>query len=76
VNSGVSAPGSAADAESIGIKTTPADKAAEIIIEGIEKNSYRVLVGPDAKFMDFISRLAPERAAKIIYQQMKSLLPA
>lgn len=76
VNSGVSILGSAADAESSSIKSTPADKAAEIIIEGIEKNSYRILVGSDAKFMDLICRLSPERAAKFIYKQMKSLLPA
>lgn len=50
--------------------------AAEIIVEGMEKNKYRVLVGSDAKMMDWLCRLMPERAAKIIYSQMRSLLPA
>jgi hypothetical protein len=35
-----------------------------------------VLVGSDAKFMDFIYRLNPKGAAGFIYKQMKSLLPA
>ena len=49
--------------------------AAEIIVAGIEKNKYHILVGSDAKMMDFFSRLMPERAAKMIYSQMRSLLP-
>lgn len=40
----------------------------------MEKNKYRVLVGSDAKSMDFLTRLMPERAAKIIYNNMRSLL--
>jgi len=56
------------------IKTTTAVAAAEIILEGMEKNKYRVLVGSDAKSMDILCRLMPERAAMIIYTQMRSLL--
>jgi short-subunit dehydrogenase len=56
-------------------KTLAPSKAAEIIINGIEQNRYRVLVGSDAAFMDFIYRLNPQRAANFIYKQMKSLLP-
>jgi short-subunit dehydrogenase len=55
-------------------KMTTAPEAARIIVEGIEANRYRVLVGSDAKMMDFLCRLMPERAAKIIYEQMRSLL--
>jgi short-subunit dehydrogenase len=51
------------------------DKAAQKILNGIEKNRYRILVGVDAAFMDFIYRLSPKRAARFIYQQMKALLP-
>lgn len=51
-------------------------EAAAIIVDGIEKNSYRVLVGSDAKMMDFLSRLSPRRAAHFIFKQMQSLLPA
>ena len=36
--------------------TTP-DKAARQILDAVQKNKRRVLVGPDAKFIDFVSRL-------------------
>ncbi|HKY53247.1 MAG TPA: SDR family oxidoreductase [Anaerolineales bacterium] len=55
-------------------RTLAPAKAAEIIIDGVEQNRYRVLVGSDARFMDFIYRLNPQRAANFIYKQMKSLL--
>ena len=50
------------------------DKAASIIIEAMEKNKFKVLVGSDAKFMDFIYRLHPKFATKFIAKKMKSLL--
>ena len=62
-------------AESTKIKMTTAAAAAQIIIDGMEKNKYRVLVGSDAKMMDMLCRLMPERAARIIYSQMQSILP-
>ncbi|MBL8995093.1 MAG: SDR family NAD(P)-dependent oxidoreductase [Spirochaetia bacterium] len=55
-------------------KTLSPVKAAEMIVEGMEKNRYRILVGSDAAFMDFIYRLNPRRAAEFIAKQMKSLL--
>jgi hypothetical protein len=57
------------------MKMTSAREAARIMIDGIEKNKYHILVGSDARMMDFLRRLAPERAAKFIYTQMRSLLP-
>jgi short-subunit dehydrogenase len=39
-------------------KTTPA-AAARRIIEGIEKNQPRILIGNDARFMDLLQRLRP-----------------
>ncbi len=39
------------------LNTTTANKAARIIIRAVEKNSRRVVVGPDAKLMDLIVRL-------------------
>jgi short-subunit dehydrogenase len=57
------------------MKMTSPAVAAEIIVDGMEKNKYHVFVGSDAKLMDFFCRLMPERAAKIIYSQMRSLLP-
>ncbi|HWR65207.1 MAG TPA: SDR family oxidoreductase, partial [Bellilinea sp.] len=57
------------------IPTTYAVAAAAIIITGMEKNQYHVFVGKDAKLMDFLRRITPERAAAIFYDQMKHLLP-
>ena len=73
VNSGVSIGGNQSAEESTH-KVLPADKAAEIIIDAIEKDKYRVLVGSDAKFMDLLYRLNPKKAAGFIYKQMKDLL--
>lgn len=57
------------------IKPLAPSKAAKIIIDGIEKNHYRILVGIDAAFMDFLYRLSPKLSAQLMYQLMKSLLP-
>ncbi len=75
VNSGVTtaAEASAAAKESK-FKMTSPRRAVEIVVAGMEKNQYRILVGSDAKMMDRLSRLMPERAANIIYNQMRSLL--
>jgi len=72
VNSGVSMAAPAADSKMN--KVYPADQAARDIIDGMEKNSFRVLVGPDSKFMDLIYRLNPRRAAAFIAEKMKELL--
>lgn len=73
VNSGVTLQvPSAAESK---IKMTSASDAAAMIIDGMEKNKFRVLVGSDAKMMDFLYRLMPERAARMIYTQMKAILP-
>jgi NAD(P)-dependent dehydrogenase (short-subunit alcohol dehydrogenase family) len=50
-------------------------KAAQIIIDGMEKDHYQILVGRDSAFMDFIYRVSPKNAAKIIFKLMQSLLP-
>jgi short-subunit dehydrogenase len=55
-------------------KTTSPELAASLIIEGIEKGKFHVLIGPDAKTMYLLSRLMPERAANLIYKNMKDLL--
>ena len=75
VNSGVVTKEQAAKMDTGKMKMTNPDVAAAIMIDGIEKNAYRVMAGNDAKFMDFLTRLAPKGAAKFIYEQMKSLLP-
>jgi hypothetical protein len=50
--------------------TTPS-KAAEIIVEGMQRDRYRVLVGSDSKFLDFYYRLNPKSAAAFISKMMK-----
>ncbi|HZH14569.1 MAG TPA: SDR family oxidoreductase [Archangium sp.] len=57
------------------VKMLAPDKAARIILEGIENNRYRVLVGSDSKLMDAVYRLNPQRAARFILNQMSGLLP-
>ena len=76
-NSGVGISSQAAEASHQRRSFNPLapSKAAEIIVDGIERDRYRVFVGSDAAFMDFIYRLSPERAANYIFKQMKSLLP-
>jgi NAD(P)-dependent dehydrogenase (short-subunit alcohol dehydrogenase family) len=56
-------------------KTTPPALAAQLILQGIEREQYRVLIGRDAGSMDLLYRLNPEKAAHIIYQRMKPILP-
>ena len=56
-------------------KAVAPEEAARMILDGMEKNRYRVLIGSDSKMMDLLYRLSPERAARFIYKQMRSLLP-
>ena len=72
-NSGARIP-SGDTAQSSSIKMTLPRTAAEMIVDGIEKNSFRVLVGSDAKMMDFLYRLMPKRAVKMIADRMGALL--
>ncbi|GAB3164454.1 SDR family NAD(P)-dependent oxidoreductase [Telluribacter humicola] len=71
-NSGASTP-HRSTSNSKSMKVLSADKAAEIIIEGMEQNRYRVLVGNDAKMMDLYYRFNPASAARMIAQKMKSV---
>jgi len=74
-NSGVEQTPNVESGDSQGpIKPLVPSKAAQIIIDGIEKDRYRVLVGSDSVFMDFIYRISPRRAANFIFKQMQSLL--
>lgn len=64
-----------AGAEAPAMKMTPAPTAAKIMLDGIEADKARVFVGSDASMMDKLVRYMPVKAADIIYNQMKSLLP-
>lgn len=52
--------------------TQPGD-AARQIIDGMERDAYRVLVGKDAKAMDAIYRLNPKRAVAFMAKLMKKM---
>ena len=54
--------------------TSPA-KAAQVILDGMEKDVYRVFIGRDARMMDALYRINPKGAAGFIARQMKDLLP-
>ncbi|MDX5321919.1 MAG: SDR family NAD(P)-dependent oxidoreductase [Bacteroidota bacterium] len=57
-------------------KTPPmleAHKAAQIILKGIEKNKFRVLVGRDARMLDLFYRISPKRAIDFITKMMGNL---
>lgn len=73
VNSGMAMPADAGANENK-FKTTPAPVAAKAMVDAIENNSPRICIGQDAKAMDFMTRLNPVWAAKVIYKQMASLL--
>lgn len=71
-NSGVPIPVVAAESQQY--KPYAARDAARDILNGAERNAYRVLVGRDAKLLDALYRLAPLRATLLIAKQMKNLL--
>jgi len=49
-------------------------KAAQIVVNGMESDRYRVFVGNDARIMDFFYRLTPKSAATLIAKKMGALL--
>jgi short-subunit dehydrogenase len=77
-NSGVTAPGGSAGGKESAraARITQPSEAAKMILDGMERNAQRIMVGPDAKMMDRLTRLAPNWAANLIYKQMRGLLPA
>lgn len=52
----------------------PPAKAAEIILNGIERNSRRVFVGKDSALMDKLYRLNPVMTARLMAKMMGPLL--
>ncbi|MER3389606.1 MAG: SDR family oxidoreductase [Microcella sp.] len=55
-------------------KTTAPAEAGRQIVEAVDKGSYEIFIGSDARFLSRMSRLSPKRAAALIYSQMKDLL--
>ncbi|WP_029891287.1 SDR family NAD(P)-dependent oxidoreductase [Polycyclovorans algicola] len=50
---------------------TTAEKAAAIILKAVQKNDRRVLVGPDAKMLDKLARLAPSAYPRVLAKLIK-----
>ena len=71
-NSGVEDSIEVKDAKDSAAKLTTPEKAAQIILSGIEKNKSRILVGKDAQMLDLFSRIAPIKAGRFISKMMKS----
>ncbi|GAA1792938.1 SDR family oxidoreductase [Nocardioides hankookensis] len=71
-NSGASIPGVDADSDLAANLTSPED-AGRQIVEGLEKGSYRVVIGKDARMLDRITRLMPRRATELVAKKMASL---
>lgn len=70
-NSGVEMKGSPSAQQTNNILS--AESAANQIVDAIEKNKYRVMVGKDAKFLNFFYRLFPEKASLFIAKKMKQM---
>ena len=73
-NSGVAIERPAADDAEQSFPMTSAEDAAEIIIDGMERDRFQVYVGRDAKMMNLFYRFNPKRATQFMYSRMKELL--
>ncbi|MDD3187327.1 MAG: SDR family oxidoreductase [Bacilli bacterium] len=54
-------------------KMTSANKAASEIIKAIEKKKFQLYIGSDSKMMNFMYKMSPKRAIKMISKKMKDL---
>lgn len=73
-NSGVQMPGAATAENSGGTKMTTAASAGAQIVAAIEKGQYKLRIGSDAKLLDRLARLMPQRATAIIADQMAKMI--
>ncbi|WP_290872663.1 SDR family oxidoreductase [Aquabacterium sp.] len=55
------------------ISTTTAESAAQQILAAVEKNARRVLVGPDAKFLDKVVRVLASWYQPLVVRQMRKM---
>lgn len=58
--------------ESAKSKTTSPAEAGRQIVDAVERSTFRVHIGSDAKLFDRLSRLTPQRAILLIAKRMKS----
>lgn len=72
-HSGVDISSEAAEGDS-GFPTTSPQKAAKIILDGIEDDRLHIYVGRDSRMMGLLNRAAPKRSTHLIYRKMRDLL--
>lgn len=70
-NSGVAAPTMPAG---VVPKVTSASAAARQIVDAIQHDEFRVLIGSDARMLDRLSRLSPQRAITTVARRMRAML--
>lgn len=74
-NSGVRSTFEEAAADNAGKnRALSAEKAASIIVRAMEQNRFSVLVGSDARLLNFLYRIHPEWAIRFIVNQMDKLV--
>lgn len=61
------------DAGNRKVRSTTPEAAAQKIIDGIERDRFRVLIGTDARFLDALSRISAKRATRFVATQIKSV---
>jgi|SRR5690606_15724398 len=54
-------------------RTTP-ERAGIVIVDGIEKNRERILIGMDAKIIDVLQRLMPASYGKLLFRRDSAIL--
>jgi short-subunit dehydrogenase len=64
-----------AEIQKAAIKPVQPAKAAEIIVDSMEKNKQSVLVGKDIKALNFIYKISSKFAKNLINKQMKAHVP-
>lgn len=62
------------DAKGQKVRATTPEVAGRTIVDGIQRGRFRILVGRDARLLDRLSRLSPERATRLVAARMKSVL--
>lgn len=56
------------------VRATTPEVAGAQIVEGIERDKFRILVGADARLLERLVRLAPWWTTRLVARQMKSVL--
>ncbi|KUI25002.1 short-chain dehydrogenase [Mycobacterium sp. IS-1742] len=56
------------------VRSTTPEVAGEKIVDGIARDSFRVVVGTDARLLNTLTRLSAKRTTELVAKQMKSVL--